>query len=79
MIYQVDASGNLRTANRLLDGASAITADEYTARLAYIRENAVHVVDDTPVEEEMTAEEEITTYKAALNELGVETEDDNAE
>lgn len=75
MIYQVDASGNLRTANRLLDGASAITADEYTARLAYIRENAVHVVDDTPVEEEMTAEEEIATYKAALQELGVETED----
>ena len=75
MIYQVDASGNLRTANRLLDGASSITAEEYTARLAYIRENAVHVVDDTPVEEEMTAEEEIATYKAALQELGVETED----
>ena len=75
MIYQVDASGNLRTANRLLYGASAITADEYTTRLAYIRENAVHVVDDTPVEEEMTAEEEIATYKAALQELGVETED----
>ena len=75
MIYQVDTSGNLRTANRLLDGASAITADEYTARLAYIRENAVHVVDDTPVEEEMTVEEEIATYKAALHELGVETEE----
>ena len=75
MIYQVDASGNLRTANRLLDGASAITADEYTARLAYIRENAVHVVDDTPVEEEMTIEEEIAAYKAALHELGVKTED----
>ena len=75
MIYQVDASGNLRTANRLLDGASAITAEEYTARMAYIRENAVHVVDDTPVEEEMTAEEETATYKAALQELGVKTED----
>lgn len=75
MIYQVDASGNLRTANRLLDGASAITADEYTARLAYIRANAVHIVDDTPVEEEMTVEEEIATYKAALHELGVETEE----
>ena len=75
MIYQVDANGNLCTANRLLDGASAITADEYTARLAYIRENAVHVVDDTPVEEEMTVEEEIATYKAALHELGVETEE----
>lgn len=75
MIYQVDTSGNLRTANRLLDGASAITADEYTARLTYIRENAVHVVDDTPVEEEMTVEEEIATYKAALHELGVETEE----
>lgn len=75
MIYQIDASGNLRTANRLLAGASAITADEYTARLAYIRENAVHVVDDTPVEEEMTIEEEIATYKAALHELGVETEE----
>ena len=75
MIYQIDASGNLRTANQLLAGASAITADEYTARLAYIRENAVHVVDDTPVEEEMTIEEEIATYKAALHELGVETEE----
>lgn len=75
MIYQVDSSGNLRTANRLLDGAGALTAEEYTARLAYIRENAVHVVDDTPVEEEMTAEEEIEIYKAALNELGVETEE----
>ena len=75
MIYQIDASGNLRTANRLLAGASAITADEYTARLAYIRENAVHVVDDTPVEEEMTIEEEIATSKAALHELGVETEE----
>lgn len=79
MIYQVDSRGNLRTANRLLAGAAALTAEEYTARLAFIRENAVHVVDDTPVEEEMTAEEEIEIYKVALNELGVETEDDNAE
>ena len=74
-VKAVDASGNLRTANRLLDGASAITADEYTARLAYIRENAVHFVDDTPVGEEMTIEQEIATYKAALHELGVETEE----
>ena len=57
MIYQIDASGNLRTANRLLDGATEITAEEYAERLAYIRENAVHIVDNTPVEEELTAEE----------------------
>ena len=57
MIYQIDANGNLRTANRLLDDATEITAEEYAERLAYIRENAVHIVDNTPVEEELTAEE----------------------
>ena len=57
MIYQIDTNGNLRIANHLLDGATEITAEEYTERFVYIRENAVHIVDNTPVEEELTAEE----------------------
>lgn len=57
MKYQIDKNGNLRTADRLLDGATEITAEEYAERLVYIRENAVHIIDDTPVEEELTAEE----------------------
>lgn len=57
MIYQIDAKGNLRMANRMLDGATELTAEEYGNRLVYIRENAVHIIDDAPVEEELTAEE----------------------
>lgn len=68
MIYQIDANGNLWTADRLVDGAVEITAEEYAERVASIRENAVHIIDDTPVEEELTAEEALDLLLSGVTE-----------
>lgn len=74
-------------------GGTEITEAEYSNIIAIIstrpeadgngyrlREDLTWEAYDLPVEDApLSAEDEIEIYKAALNELGVETEDDNAE